>query len=160
MGTAELGDELEEEIGSILSADFVVEVTTTRSVPGMNDPSITFPNVDNSTLGAKLIETCVLYIDIRRSTELNLAHRPQTVAKLYSAFIRAMTRVARHYDGHVRGIVGDRVMVIFDAEASFINAVHCAVAMNTVASHIVNKHFKSNEVVCGIGIDYGRMLAT
>jgi adenylate cyclase len=110
--------------------------------------------------GAKLIETCVLYIDMRRSTDLNLAHKPQTVAKLYSAFVRAMTRTARYHGGHVRGIIGDRVMVLFDVQNCFENAVHCGVAMNTISQHIINKHFKANEVKFGIGIDYGRMLAT
>jgi class 3 adenylate cyclase len=42
-----------------------------------------------STQGTKLIDTCVLYIDIRRSTDLNLSHKPVTVAKLYSAFVRS-----------------------------------------------------------------------
>jgi hypothetical protein len=110
--------------------------------------------------GAKLIETCVLYIDIRRSTELNFTHRPKTVAKLYTALVRAMTRIARFYHGHVRGIIGDRVMVIFDSTGCFTNAVHCAIAMNTVSQHIINTRFKANEVTCGIGIDFGTMLAT
>jgi class 3 adenylate cyclase len=103
---------------------------------------------------------CVLYIDIRRSTDLNLSHRATTVAKLYSAFIRAMTRVARYHKGHVRGIIGDRLMVIFDTRNAFVNAVYCAIFMNTVSKYIINRHFKANEVTCGIGIDAGNMLAT
>jgi adenylate cyclase len=102
----------------------------------------------------------VLYIDIRRSTELNFSHKPKTVAKLYTAFVRAMTRVARYHGGHVRGIIGDRVMVIFDSVNCFTNAVNCAIAMNTVARYIINERFKANEVACGIGIDAGKMLAT
>jgi hypothetical protein len=102
----------------------------------------------------------VLYIDIRRSTELNLAHKPQTVAKLYSAFVRAMTRCARYHKGHVRGIIGDRVMVLFDKKDCFVNAVECAFSMNPVAKYVIDKYFKANEVTCGIGIDTGRMLVT
>lgn len=160
MGLKELRAEIDDEVSILLANDFAIEVTTTQHVPHAEDPAITFPDVTERSQGAKLIETCVLYIDIRRSTELNFSHKPKTVAKLYTAFVRAMTRVARHYDGHVRGIIGDRVMVMFDCADCYTNAVDCAIAMNTVAQHVINKRFKANEVTCGIGIDAGRMLAT
>lgn len=160
MSLDELRNELSDEVSSILDSGFSIAITETTSVPHSGDPAITFPNLDADTQGAKLIRTCVLYIDMRRSTDLNFAHKPQTVAKLYSAFVRAMTRTARYYGGHVRGIIGDRVMVLFDARDCFENAVNCGVAMNTISEHIINKHFKANEVKFGIGIDYGKMLAT
>jgi class 3 adenylate cyclase len=160
MGLKELRAEIDDEVSEILGADFDIEVTKTRFVPDASDSAITFPDLDSKSQGAKLIDTCVLYIDIRRSTELNFSHRPQTVAKLYTAFVRAMTHVARHYGGHVRGIIGDRVMVIFDSEDCFTSAVDCAIAMNTVAKYLINARFKANDVTCGIGIDAGNMLAT
>ncbi|WP_375780479.1 adenylate/guanylate cyclase domain-containing protein [Bradyrhizobium sp. ma5] len=160
MTLQQLRDELADEVSTILDSGFSISITQTNTVPHSGDPVITFPNLDTDTQGAKLIETCVLYIDMRRSTDLNLAHRAPTVAKLYSAFVRAMTRTARHYGGHVRGIIGDRVMVLFDVQNCFESAVDCAVAMNTVCRHIINEHFKPNDVRFGIGIDYGRMLAT
>lgn len=135
-------------------------MTRTSSVPHSDDPVITFPNLDDRLQRCKVIETAVLYIDIRRSTNLNLEHRPQTVAKLYSAFVRAMTRCAAEYRGHVRGIIGDRVMVLFNPSTAFTDAVNAAILMNTICKYVLNKHFKQNEVTCGIGIDYGRMLAT
>ncbi|MDR9820597.1 adenylate/guanylate cyclase domain-containing protein [Rhizobium hidalgonense] len=149
-----------DEVSTILSSDFSIEVRNTGTVPHSSDPAITFPNLDLGKQATKLIDTCVLYIDIRRSTVLNLTHKPKTVAKLYSAFVRAMTRCARHHRGHVRGIIGDRVMVLFDQQDAFKNAVECAYSMNTVSRHIINKHFKQNEVECGIGIDAGKMLVT
>lgn len=95
MGTAmslkDLRHQIDEEVTAIFESAFSIEVTETNSVPHSGDPAITFPNLDTQTQGAKLIDTCVLYIDIRRSTDLNLTHRPRTVAKLYSAFVRAMT---------------------------------------------------------------------
>jgi adenylate cyclase len=160
MSLQELRNELSEEVSSMLDSSFSIAITETNAVPSSGDPAITFPNLDAETQGAKLIQTCVLYIDMRRSTDLNFAHKPQTVAKLYSAFVRAMTRTARYYGGHVRGIIGDRVMVLFDARDCFENAVNCWIAMNTISEHIINKHFKANEVKFGIGIDYGKMLAT
>jgi adenylate cyclase len=99
----ELNDEIVDEVETILASDFEIDVVTTDAVPHSSDAAITFPNLDAKSQGAKLIDTCVLYIDIRRSTELNFTHKPKTVAKLYSAFIRAMTRCARYHKGHVRG---------------------------------------------------------
>lgn len=152
--------ELSDEVGTILAQDFSVTATKTNTVPHSNDGAITFPNLDAKTQACKLIDTCVLYIDIRRSTELSITHKPQTVAKLYSAFVRAMTKCARHYGGHVRGIIGDRVMVIFDCNDCFRKAVDCAILMNSTAQYVINKHFTRNEVKCGIGIDTGKMLVT
>ncbi len=152
--------ELSDEVGTILANDFAVTATKTTTVPHSSDGAITFPNLDAKTQACKLIDTCVLYIDIRRSTELSITHKPQTVAKLYSAFVRAMTKCARHYGGHVRGIIGDRVMVIFDCNDCFRKAVDCAILMNSTAQYVINKHFTRNEVKCGIGIDTGKMLVT
>ena len=152
--------EVSDEVAAILAADFTVTATATKSVPHSGDPVITFPNLDAKTLKTKILESCVLYIDIRRSTELNLQHKPHTVSKLYSAFVRAMTRCAQRNNGHVRGIIGDRVMCLFDSDNCFVDAVETAQSMNSVAKYVINKHFKANEVSCGIGIDYGRMLVT
>jgi len=156
----ELSLELSDEVETILAKDFAVTATVTKTVPHSDDGAITFPNLDTKTQACKLIDTCVLYIDIRRSTELSISHKPQTVAKLYSAFVRAMTKCARHFGGHVRGIIGDRVMVIFDCDDCFKRAVDCAVLMNSTAQYVINKHFTRNEVQCGIGVDAGKMLVT
>jgi class 3 adenylate cyclase len=155
-----LKDDVESDVQTILSKEFSIEVTKTGSVPHSTDGGITFPNLDTKTQKCKMIETAVLYIDIRRSTELNLEHRADTVAKLYSAFVRSMTQCATFYGGHVRGIIGDRVMVIFNPSSAFTDSVNTAILMNSVAQHVINKHFTKNEVSCGIGLDYGRMLVT
>lgn len=160
MSISNARDEIDDEIATILATDFAIEVTRTSSVPRSDDPAITFPNLDGRLQRCKLVETAVLYVDIRRSTNLNLEHRPQTVAKLYSAFVRAMTRCAAEHRGHVRGIIGDRVMVLFNPSTAFTDAVNAAILMNTVCKGVLNKHFKPNEVTCGIGIDYGRMVVT
>ncbi|KQN09087.1 adenylate/guanylate cyclase domain-containing protein [Sphingomonas sp. Leaf28] len=160
MKMSDLRDELNDEVATIMSKEFSVGVIATKYVPHSDDVAITFPNLDDKKQSCKLIDTCILYIDIRRSTELNLSHRPQTVAKLYSSFVRAMTKAARQYDGHVRGIIGDRVMVLFDTDDAFTNAMNCAFLMNSVSKYVINKHFSANEVTCGIGVDCGKMLVT
>lgn len=160
MSVENLKAQIQGELETIFDRRFSVEVSNTGSVPHSSDPAITFPNLDTLTQRCKIIETCVLYIDIRRSTELNIQHKPHTVAKLYSAFVRAMTYCAAENRGHVRGIIGDRIMVIFNPSTCFGDAVDTAILMNSTAQHLLNKHFTANEVKCGIGIDYGRMMVT
>ena len=64
------------------------------------------------------------------------------------------------FSGEVRGIIGDRVMILFDQQNCFENAVSTAVLINSVCKFVLNKHFTHGEVSFGIGIDCGRMLAT
>jgi hypothetical protein len=155
----EFKTDITAEVSTILSSNFSIDVTETSSVPHSSDPAITFPNLDAKTQGTKLIETAVLYVDMRRSTALSMQHRKHTVAKLYSAFVRAMTRCAAQFNGEVRGIIGDRVMILFNSTNCFTEAVDTAVLINSVCQYIINKHFQHNEVTFGIGIDYGPMLA-
>jgi adenylate cyclase len=152
--------EVSDEVATILAPSFGLTLTSTNFVPHSNDTAITFPNLDENSQGVKLLETTVLYVDMRRSTALSLKLHSHTVAKLYSAFIRAMTRCAKAFGGEVRGIIGDRVMILFDTADCFTNAIDTAVLINSVCQYVLNQHFTHDEVNFGIGIDFGRMLAT
>lgn len=160
MAIKDILDNLDDEVSTIHSSDFEIEVTSTNYVPNDSDSSLTFENFDTKKKKVKTIETCVLFIDIRKSTNLNLQHYPKTMAKLYSSFIRSMIKAAEEYNGKVRNIVGDRVMVVFDKSDCFTNAVNTAVLMNTISQKIINKRFKNNVFTCGIGIDFGKMMVT
>lgn len=160
MDLQDFRDSITEEVQGITSSDFTVVITETDVVPNVDDPDITYPNLVKAEQKCKLIETCVLYIDIRRSTDLSFSHRRNTLTKLYSSFVRAMARCGGYYGGKVRNIIGDRLMVLFDKEDCFTNAVNTAILMNSVSQYILNKHFTYGEVKCGVGIDYGRMLAS
>ena len=160
MNISEFEKDVREEIATILSSEFNIDVTKTNSVPHSDDSAITFPNLDEKSQRSKFIETTVLYVDMRRSTDLSLKHHSQTVAKLYSAFVRGIMRCADAFHSEVRGIIGDRVMVLFAPENCFANAVHTSILINSVCKHVINKHFIHDQVAFGIGIDYGRMLAT
>lgn len=156
---SDLKTELTEEVKAIIDSKFEISITETDTVPDIDDSAITYPNLVTKEQKCKLIETCVLYIDIRNSTELNNVHQRPTLAKLYSSFVRSMTKCGGYYGGKVRNIVGDRVMVIFDKINCFQNAINTAILMNSVSCYIINKNFPHNEIKCGIGIDYGKMLA-
>lgn len=152
--------DVNEEVSTILDSSFTINSTESSYVPHSDDGAITFPNLDEKYQNVKVIETTVLYVDMRRSTELSLKHKRDTVARLYSAFVRSMTRCAKVFGGEVRGIIGDRVMLLFDRPNCYTNAVDSAVLINSVCQYILNVHFRHDEVSFGVGIDYGRMLAT
>ncbi|CAA6827759.1 MAG: Unknown protein [uncultured Sulfurovum sp.] len=153
-------DTLDEEVSIIHSSDFDINIKNTTYISNNDDSSLTFENFDKKYKKVKIIETCVLYIDIRSSTKLNLKHYPETMAKLYSSFIRSMLKGAEHFNGKVKNIVGDRVMVVFDSENCYTEAVNTAILMNTISQNIINKRFKNNVFTCGIGIDFGKMMIT
>lgn len=160
MALSTLRADIDDEVSTILAPDFNISITNTAGVPHSVDPSITFPNLDAKSQGTKLLETTVLYVDMRRSTQLSFQHRRETVAKLYTAFVRAITRAANYFGGEVRGIIGDRVMIIFDQENCFGKAFDTAILINSVCKYIINSRFSHDEVEFGVGIDYGRMMAT
>lgn len=150
--------DLEQEIQTILSGNFRVVVQKTDTVPSVDDPDITYPNIDTGEQKCKLLESCILHVDIRDSTKIGEKHRRETLVRLYSAFVRAMSRCAAFCGGRVRNIVGDRVMVLFDQADCFSSAVHTAILMHSVVNYLIDEHFTLNDIECGIGIDYGPML--
>tara|TARA_R110002072_G_scaffold284396_5_gene448667 strand:+ start:364 stop:1311 length:948 start_codon:yes stop_codon:yes gene_type:complete len=151
---------LDDSVKAVISPDFEVEIIETDYVPSFSDASITYDNLDTKKKRCKRLESCVLYVDIRNSAKISAERQPKTLAKMYSSFVRSMLSCARYYGGHVRNIVGDRVMVVFDKENCFESAVDTAILMNTVCKHILNKRISSFEFSAGIGIDHGKMLIT
>jgi len=149
-------EELNTDIKDIINTKFEFSITDAVLVPSYEDSSLTFEN--GATKKGKTIETCVLFVDIRNSVALNNQHQKETMGKLYTAFIKSMLSIVDYHEGSVRNIIGDRVMAVFPQKNCFTNAVDCAVSINTVATRIINQHFKLNEFKCGIGIDFGNML--
>ncbi len=152
--------DINDESKTILSPAFTTDVTQAYILPSVDDQDITFENFDDKTKKVKWVETCVLHIDLRQSTQLNLEQNPQTLAKLYSCFIRGTIKCAEYWGGKVRNIAGDRVMILFDPKDCFKNAVNAAILLHTFSKFILRHHFRTAIIECGIGIDYGKMLAT
>jgi len=159
MGLKEILLEINDETSVINSPTFDIISRDARILPSLDDSDLTFANFDTNSKKVKMIETCVLYIDIRRSTKLNFEHQRPTLVKLYCSFIKGVTKCAEFFGGKVKNIVGDRVMFLFEPEGCCKNAVDAAVLLNTFCTYILNKYFKLNEVSCGIGIDFGKMMA-
>lgn len=147
---------IKRHVIGVISPSFKVNIIKARQVPLPDDAGLTYCNLDEQKVDTKIIETCVLYVDIRNSTHISSQHDPETLAKLYSAFAKGMIDAAGHYGGEVRNIVGDRLMVVFECDRCFTKAVDTAVLFNTVSSKIIAGQFPGFK--CGIGIDFGKML--
>lgn len=139
---------------------YTVEVTETTTVPRIDDSALTFDEPDAGIKRAKRLTTCVLYVDIRDSTQISAEHRPKKLTRLYSTFVHVMIRCAREGGGHVRNIIGDRVMIVFDADRCFERAAHTATLCNTAAHQIIQSWSRHFVFRCGIGIDHGPLLVT
>jgi adenylate cyclase len=146
-------NEIEMDIVDIKTKNF--QHITTKEVPSRHDSSLTFERgVDKK---GKEIETCILYVDIRNSVELNRKHHTQTMGRIYTAFSKAMLKIAKYHSGYVRNIIGDRVMIVFPKENCYTNAVDCAISIYHISHYIINKVFNDVDFKCGIGIDYGNL---
>ena len=151
--STKLQDEVGCEVDSIIDHETIFDETS--MVPTAADGDLTFTRHDDRK--GKALETCVLFVDIRDSVRKNKDHRIPTLAKMYSAFVFGVLRIAKEYNGHVRNIIGDRVMVVFDKDNCCDNAVRCAGSILYFCKNKMRKTLPGDSFCCGIGIHYGMM---
>lgn len=110
--------------------------------------------MSNKNVG-KVVETAVLYVDMRGSTELHTQTDQETVARILKVYIREMAQVARYFDAYIRGFAGDRVMVVAEqGEEAVTRALDIAVAMRDAVRRILNPLFTQSlgrTISVGIG---------
>lgn len=144
--------EIDADVQDVISTNFVY--TSTKFVPNRDDAGLSYERGKDKR--GKEIETCVLFVDIRNSVGLTQKHQHQTMGRIYTGFTKAVLKIARHHGGHIRNIIGDRVMIVFPVDNCFKNAVDCAISINHIASKIINKRFNV-DFKCGIGIAFGKL---
>lgn len=152
-GKRTLQKELDEEVNSIMKYDTIFQDTS--SVPTVMDSDISFRR--HGVRFGKSLKTCVLFVDIRDSVRKNKAHRTTALADMYSSFVYGVLRISKEYNGHVRNIIGDRVMVVFDEEDCCDNAVKCAGSIMCFCKTQMSKTLPKDTFRCGIGIHFGKM---
>lgn len=119
------------------------------------------------------INCAILFIDIRKSTDLSDKSHAKSMVKIYRSFMRMAVDCVRKNLGVTRQFLGDRIMGVFmddkDEEGNIINsgvdkAIYCARTMQTVLDYSLNKHIYKNinkkTIECGIGISCGKVLVT
>lgn len=153
MAVKNILEEIERDVIDVTKTNFVHN--DTRVVPSATDSELTYESGKEKK--GKKIETCVLYVDIRNSVALTEKHHTQTMGRIYTAFTKAVLKVARHHNGHTRNIIGDRVMIVFPSKDCYTNAIDCAISINHISQYIINKHFTAVDFKCGIGIDFGEL---
>ena len=153
MSVWSLINEVEADIKDIAATKF--SYRQSKHIPSRNSTDLSFER--GVEKWGKEICTCVLYADIRNSVQLQKNHNTQTLGRIYTAFTKSVLKAAKHHKGHVRNIIGDRVMVIFPEQECIKRAVNCAISINHIANELINSTFKGVNFKCGIGIDYGQM---
>ncbi|TDE08522.1 adenylate/guanylate cyclase domain-containing protein [Dyadobacter psychrotolerans] len=143
--------EVEEDIEDVIKTSFKHAIT--KQVPNSNDSYLTFER--DSEKRGKIIETCVLYVDIRSSVAMTEKVGPDVMSKIYTAFIKSVIKIGRHHNGSTRNIIGDRVMLVFPSEGCFTNAISCAISINHMVEKLLAERIEQVSFKCGIGIDYG-----
>ncbi len=132
------------------------------------------PTIDYLTNNNEVysIMAAILFIDIRKSTDLTENSKAKSMVKIYRAFMRICVECVRKNGGVTRNFLGDRIMAVFmdskTEEGKIIKAMdkalNCAISMATAIDYSLNKHLKNNinnkTIDCGIGIDYGKVLLT
>ena len=148
---------MQKEISDEVDCICCHETTFARTaiVPSVEDPDITFNRHDDRK--GKELNTCVLFVDIRNSVQKNDKHMTKTLIKMYSSFVYGVLKIARTYNGHVRNIIGDRIMVVFDEGNCCDNAVGCAGAIHYFCKNKMSSLLPNDFFRCGIGIHYGKM---
>lgn len=101
----------------------------------------------------ELHHVCVMFTDIRGSTELS---RTIDLEVLFTRISRALGRQVdqiHKYNGYIDKFGGDGLMAIFDGEKAVINAVRCAQSIVKAEQH------ESDEPLpIGVGLHYGPVL--
>ncbi len=152
--------ELTEDTVTIFDTAFTI-------TPGIVVPTVSDLSFDNT---AKDLSATVLFIDIKGSTHIVNAMQRTTAAKMYKAFLKGVTKIARTNMGDVRSFNGDGVLVIFAGNGKSNNAVRAAMEMKYFFQDILTprlNRYKSQNLQLqsvvfdfGIGIDSGNILVT
>ena len=151
-----LKDDIVRRIDTYTQGDY--DIKKTRKIPTAQDLGF--------RRHGRIIETAILYADLRGSSEVTERHRRHTTARIFKSFLYAMARIARSHEGAIRSYDGDRIMVVFPPDPSGGNAA-CSVAAQTGLEMawffkevlIPKLRRYDNALDFGVGIAFSPMLA-
>ena len=119
---------------------------------------------DNIREGEQL-DVALLFCDIRRFTTIAETLNPKQVVYFLNVYYSMMSDVIKEHDGVINQFVGDEIFVSFGAPVPINDpeesAVRCSLGMIEKLKEI-NERLKgiiSEEVIVGIGINYGPIIA-
>jgi adenylate cyclase len=141
-------EDVEKTVSTYLSSDY--EIRETTGIPSVE--AVPFGNVVFKT------QICVLYADIRKSTELLQLNGEETAGKLHKSFIYAVASVIRLRGGHIRSLNGDSILAFWPAQykLDICTCVRAAMTAKWMVDVQLRSHFEKLFVPdFGIGIDWG-----
>lgn len=150
-----LKDDIVSKAKEIESTTFVV--TPVTYVPTIDTSALTF-----GCTGLEF-EATVLYIDMRGSTKVLNSHQKRVVAKLHMIYYHAIVKIAKVNGGEIRSFNGDSLLVFFQGttKEKLSIAVKTAMQIRYAITDLVNDKLKNYmDINFGIGLDYGKILAT
>lgn len=133
-------------------------------VPGYKAKELEFGSYDRDNF-------CVMFIDIRKSTERAKILGPDKTYLSYHAFFPALACIIEHYKGYVIDFMGDGIMAFFGGKNSEMahavaaqNAGLCGIDIQKAIKMIVNPLIQKDDIHyifnCGVGIDHGDVIVT
>ncbi|MBU3188777.1 hypothetical protein K9O30_06330 [Clostridium bowmanii] len=147
-------------IDKILS-DPIENIELTDGIPPLSDVSDS-----NKVFKGKL---SILFVDMRKSSELTDELKSKKMVKIYRSFIRLIIQAIRYSGGYSRQFAGDGIMGVFqDSIDNDINklssqkAIKAGRYITTLIDYCLNpllkKHIKGINIGCGIGICTGPIM--
>lgn len=149
-------------LGNILEQP-VDQIELSDTIPPIND----IPD-SNKVFKGKL---SILFVDMRKSTDLTDELKSKKMVKVYRSFIRMVVQAVRYCGGQSRQFAGDGVMGVFqdgpdsdNVEPSEQKAVRAGRYILTLIDYCLNpqlkKHMDGVVIGCGVGICTGTVMAT
>jgi len=118
----------------------------------------------NNVIRGKL---SILFVDIRKSSDLTEDIKAKNMVKIYRSFIRTAIQSIRYCGGVTRQFAGDGIMGVFlddENEKSSTKAVQAARYLLTMIDYCLNSAIKKvlpdALIGCGVGIATGTILIT
>lgn len=143
-------EDVRKAVSEYLDGDYTV--TDARAIPSVED--VPFGKF------AKKMNLCVLFIDLRKSTDLLFLHQKQTAGKIHKAFLYVASTVVRDFGGTIRSFNGDSLLAFWPAnyQSEINKCVRCAMTIKGLLDVELTDLFeKYHKLDFGIGIDWGEV---
>lgn len=150
-----LKDDLSDRVDRYVKGAW--SITDGRVVPTAE--SLTF---DNTGI---LIEACVLYADIHKSTAMVSTFSRERSAEYYKSFLYCAAKIIKRNSGTIVAYDGDRVMAIYMGTEKCDRAISTAFELSWVVGNIIRPKFNTfystqYDFRHTVGIDTGKLLAS
>lgn len=152
-----LKDDLIAQVTSYTKDAWPDPIPKAQVVP--TDKTLTFGNT------GRVLDACVLYADLHRSTEMVDKLPAQRAAEYYKSFLHCAAKIISSEGGTITAYDGDRIMAIYMGTTKVNQAVDTAFKLNWAVLHIINAQFQQRygifhrQLRHTVGIDQGEILA-